>query len=673
VNTKLIIAPAIGGYQRAFRKLCLTIEGSGPCHSINRQTAITAARSELLTLDRLGLTSNELKFSTCSSVILDLLEQGWNVHVAKSVVEVIPPDKGDESAGDNKIRVRNAHLVSRNADLSRPAVRKFIDAIETPRLTRAGWHSIHSLMRDGKTLSDQLRTIRSACNPSQLPAQLRTAIDPYLEAVDGEDRCSFTGLPLGDIWRYFRYTWINPPQSVPGRSIRFLIRDRAAKNHPIIGIAALASSTAQQTVRDRWIGWEGQRLADWINAKTHAQLRRWISLSLKRFIRAIYIEDFVKLRVLARAEIRRPTTATIARLTSAAATALQHHREHPHLATHKGAGGKTRQTMWRQQATTSLFVAKRAKTLASLLKVRLAIAGQKHQPNSTNGSIASLRKLASQLSRAVKAEHVGANMMDITTCGAIAPYNHLLGGKLVCMLLASPEVREEYGRRYATRPSIIASSMQGAQVRRPCDLVLLMTTSLFGKSSSQYNRIRVKVGEITGTQNENLIEYVPLGRSIGFGSHHFSRLTISLMEQLIGRDSEGRKVNSIFGEGVNPLMRKIRDALLLLGLPGDLLRHGNPRIVYALPLAANFREMLRGEEAKPRFYVPRSTKTGALAKYWRQRWLANRILNDDVLQRVSRETLTYPLAHGACVRREAVTNEADLFNLATESPLAKAS
>jgi len=39
-------------------------------------------------------------------------------------------------------------------------------------------------------------------------------------------------------------------------------------------------------------------------------------------------------------------------------------------------------------------------------------------------------------------------MMDITTCGAVAPYNHLLGGKLVSMLICSPEVVEYYKDKY---------------------------------------------------------------------------------------------------------------------------------------------------------------------------------------------------------------------------------
>jgi len=76
--------------------------------------------------------------------------------------------------------------------------------------------------------------------------------------VEGNQRCKHTGLRHMDIWRYFRYTWVNAYRSSPGRSIRILVRDAAAPNHAVIGIAALGNTVIQQTVRDNWIGWNAQ-------------------------------------------------------------------------------------------------------------------------------------------------------------------------------------------------------------------------------------------------------------------------------------------------------------------------------------------------------------------------------------------------------------------------------
>ena len=43
-----------------------------------------------------------------------------------------------------------------------------------------------------------------------------------------------------------------------------------------------------------------------------------------------------------------------------------------------------------------------------------------------------------------KADRVGIAVADITVCGAVQPYNAILGGKLVAMLATSPEVVVEY-------------------------------------------------------------------------------------------------------------------------------------------------------------------------------------------------------------------------------------
>jgi len=58
-----------------------------------------------------------------------------------------------------------------------------------------------------------------------------------------------------DIWRYFRYTWLTPYNTVPGRNINFLIRNAAKPKHPVMGIATLASPMMNLSVRDNYIGW----------------------------------------------------------------------------------------------------------------------------------------------------------------------------------------------------------------------------------------------------------------------------------------------------------------------------------------------------------------------------------------------------------------------------------
>jgi hypothetical protein len=206
--------------------------------------------------------------------------------------------------------------------------------------------------------------------------------------------------------------------------------------------------------------------------------------------------------------------------------------------------------------------------------------------------------------------------------------------------------------------------MRGAGVKRNAQLVLLCTTSLYGSSLNQYSRIKLPadmIGGIPGTS----IEYKSVGVSDGYGTFQFSKDTLRMMATMLGRSNESRKVNSIFGEGVNPLMRKIRDGLGLLGLPEDeLLKHGSRRIVYGVALASNFREFLLGMTDTPKYLITPTRvkqKTELIADFWRQRWLLNRLAKHGLLDEVAHHTCVYPIRHGAQVEIPPV--EEPILNL----------
>jgi hypothetical protein len=263
-------------------------------------------------------------------------------------------------------------------------------------------------------------------------------------------------------------------------------------------------------------------------------------------------------------------------------------------------------------------------------------------------------------------------MMDIAICGAVAPYNVLLGGKLVALLLCSPEIVKMYQARYGAQSSLIASGMRGAAVKREAQLVLLCTTSLYGSALNQYSRVKVPAALLGGRPGEK-IEYDCLGTSEGFGSFHFSKDSLRMMAMLLGRSKESRKVNSIFGEGVNPLMRKIREGLALLGLPADvLLKHGSKRLVYGVALARNFHEFLLGLSKSPQYLIPQtraSYRTELIADYWRQRWLLKRLSKPGVIDEVARHTCVYPIRHGAQV--EIPRNGDNALEFVTPSSMSK--
>src|SRR5439155_6656297 len=136
-------------------------------------------------------------------------------------------------------------------------------------------------------LAAGLKDARLAADMERREALLKGCIEPYLQPVTSGSVCQLTGLPLADIWRYFRHTWTNHYSSTPGRQIAFLVRDRSAEYHPVIGIGAYGSAVVQLSVRDEWIGWTPECFLKRLEEEP-SRLGPWILASLEELISAIY-------------------------------------------------------------------------------------------------------------------------------------------------------------------------------------------------------------------------------------------------------------------------------------------------------------------------------------------------------------------------------------------------
>jgi hypothetical protein len=290
---------------------------------------------------------------------------------------------------------------------------------------------------------------------------------------------------------------------------------------------------------------------------------------------------------------------------------------------------------WEERSETALFVRKRAENLHRLLRDKQylenhADKGDVEFIETAVESKDGTRTLKTGL-KEIKKRRVGSAMMNIQVCGAIPPYNHILGGKLVAMALTGPEVIDTYQEKYEGSISKIASSMAGEPVRKPAELVYLDTTSLFASGSAQYDRVRIP------TPNAQ-IEYEKLGKTTGYGSVQFGARTRKWLVH-VTEFREGQKaVKARFGEGIAPRMRKIRNGLENLGLLGELLRHESPRIVYGVPLATNALAYLRGETDDPAYVwhmddIPAEQES--IYDHWRHRWVSKRIQDDEILDRVA--------------------------------------
>jgi hypothetical protein len=247
------------------------------------------------------------------------------------------------------------------------------------------------------------------------------------------------------------------------------------------------------------------------------------------------------------------------------------------------------------------------------------------------------------------------------------PPNGEARAKLVAMLIASPEVREEYHRRYSSTPSIIASSMAGKLVQRPVELVFISTTSLYGQRPNQYDRIVIP-GRMWGGEGE--VRYTYLGRTEGKGTYQFNAETMKAMGRMLAQTRGGQRVNYVFGEGVNPRLRHLRDGLDELKLPSDeLLSHGTPRLVYVLNGIENLSGYLLGMEKRPKWIVPGGKEgagiTAAICRWWWERWIGGatgRMRNEEAMARARGHTLVHPVRHGArVVLPRTLTEQMEMF------------
>ncbi len=658
-SKEIRLKPNLGAFSEAFADFCrelseLRRDKDG--REFERQLHDYRAKASRATLS--PPSSDELKLLFARNLAVDLAGLGYDFHVGHGGVVARRQNPLELSAQAQKELVRKSQLVERNTQLRDPAVVEFVQSMERRRLTKKGWHSIFSVMRDGAELAGSLATIAELPSDSDRLSTLRKCIQPYLQFVEEGRECAQTGLPLQNIWRYFRHTWTNAYKSVPGRSLSILVRDAAVKNHPIIGIATLGSSISQQRGRDRWIGWDSDVVVESLRDSPTTGIAKWLAAQFDAQLNSIYTDDLRAEGICTRLDIEHPTTRVIGRLIREDSKAKERHHRFPHAASHKAAQSYGNKLVnWEAQARTHLFRSKRCEKLATLLKIRMAFAAAGFnkptkaclQKGATSPDFLSA---VGRLVRMIKADRIGVDMMDIVVCGAVAPYNAILGGKLVCMLLAGPETNQYYNRRYSRHASVIASSMKGAGVIKSPNLVLLSTTSLYGSGSSQYNRVSIPAREI-GSKQDACVTYRKVDLSVGFGTYHISPETLRYAQYILTRKANGRTVNSIFGEGVNPRMRKIRDAVEEINFPADeLLQHSNARIVYGIALAHNFSDVLLGKTNKPSYILPQSNalaRSAMIADYWRRRWLLNRIRNKEVLAAVAQHQLSYPVVHAARV------------------------
>ena len=587
----------------------------------------------------LGALYDRPVLAAAAHTLIDLVDQGWTVKMVKHGPLLAPPSPhGDRST--EKARIRRQEHLSRDEQLRKPSVRRFVEGMEKAHQRGTRLVSIFDLMRDGQELADALER-----DPGS-----KTVIRPYVQIVDAST-CELTGFKLHDIWRYFRHTWSNAYSTIPGRSMPILIRDAATEFHTVIGLAAISSPVVQIAERDRWIGWETDQFLEEVRFQPTTEIALWLTKRLETHRGEIYVDDLLADNVLQPTDLTHPSPEVIALLR---ADAERHRNKHHRASTLRGVRA-IEPDSWKERAETHLFRSKRSAALAEALEIS-SLLGSYLSPNPTVDGLKEAladpkaRTQMRRLVRRARGERVGTVIADLTVCGAVAPYNALVAGKLVGALAVSPKVLKAYRNKY-TRASEIASAMAGRPIVRESRLSFVGTTSLYGTGSSQYNRLHWPAEAMGGVEGVRM-GFHELGKSRSFGTSHFSRETVEALVRLSVHNGSLVRVNSLFGEGVSPRLRKVRLGLAALGWPSDkLLKHGRERIVYGVPLVSNMRDYSLGIDTEPTYLLdPEPEDEGqSVAAWWLERWGWNRAGQEHVLESIRQHRLIRPIRHGARV------------------------
>ncbi len=593
---------------------------------------------------------DSIKLRAICLLVADLWEQGWRVLVESGRITFEPPGitrDGQQSIEDVKTRVRNALQAARLRQLREPSVVKFLARMERSANRGGRKNSVADLIDDGAALARAFRAIENLPDREREIA-LQGILDPVVEVAEAGAKCPETGLALIDIWRYFRHTWSHEYRPIPGRQMLVLVRNAARPRRPIMGIAMLASPVMRLAARDQWIGWLRE------SAEVRVQSGAWpangfgtaLLGQIEASIASVRWDDLATVQ-----EVADPTEAVVLRLEQKASGAgfARDQQLRAHYEAHREVGGQVRphrgdlkdaqpDSNWLAASEDLLFVRKRAETLAQLLFAKgiFRAVDLAHDPESGLDQLFSTRRGQRAVDIALtefRKAGLSSEVADVSICGAVHPYNELLGGKLVALLLTSKEVRNAYAKRYGGQASIIASQMAGRAISKSATLRILTTTSLYGVGSSQYNRLILRAQEHPGLPYD--VKWGAIGKSLtgGFGTLHLGGETAQALRSMALARHDSRRVNNRFGEGTSPRLRQIREGLDALGIKSDsILHHATPRIFFGCELCPGARSMLLGLDQSD-LTAPTCSDIGAA---WRRRWVSKRVRREETLEALKR-------------------------------------
>ena len=562
----------------------------------------------------------------------------WKIEIIRDEIYIVSPKDFVNLKGrmEHKRELQEMFKVGKFEELSEKGVYNFINSLEFPQIHNNKKVSIFSIIADGKDLHQQLKKIKKIENKEEKISAIKEIIQPEIEFPNSKDKCEVTGISTYNIWKYFRYGWNLPQKSIPARTLHFVIRNKAMSNKPVMGIGSLTNAVLNLTDRDKKIG---------LNPREN--LKR-ISKS-KDFYEAFQSNS---LRVLENS--LQNTRSDDFNLDSQKddgdkINLMKYHIEKLQELRNDELSGKSNandnitgrkipklengQLDWKKRSEQALFKLKRATKIYEILFSRKFFSENKYEDikdgiYTSNGSDEvknfNLFSAVNVVNNLIKGDVLSENIFDLNVCGGIQPFSPLLTGKLVALSIFSSQIRNELSTRYQEMESEIASATAGRPFIRQINPLGFTTTSLYETGSSQYNRLYFE-------NSKTKYKWEEIGKSEGSSNVYFSSKLSTVLTSFLKKHQGFTRSNAIFGEGSGAALRKINEALRLMGIDSSIiLNHKSKRIIYAALLNENLDFAYNSE-----YQIKYDCSFDEIVDFWIRRYLLMRIDNNEVLKNIS--------------------------------------
>ncbi len=579
-------------------------------------------------------TTDSLKFKTFCSLLADLVDLGWSIEITRKGFEISPPKyvKSDEA----KIKARDSNWRAAENDIRNLQDVTFINKLRKPPVGSKN-KSIDLLVDNGDELKKLFEKVNSLKDENKKVEALKKIIKPEIQHCFLDETCSFTGLRLMDIWRYFRLTWSMPYQTSNARTMPFLVRNGARPNKPIIGIFQLVNPFFNNTGRNSFLRWDNYlSAAQEIKNKnlTVNELAEAFLQIIDKSLKETRYDDLIDDQNL----IKKPTQKIISRLTDLAEQYRIEENEEEKIQ-FKKIKIKTRREVETPLTKSSekMYLKKRSKRLSKLLFARMIFNEYNLKKNPKKAITIMLQIQDGQRAMNIALEYIrqgiySTQAADLNVCGSIAPYNELLGGKLITLLSTSKNVIEKYDENYKKEKSIISSAVAGKDIIKPSKLLFLTVSSLYDVASSQYNRLKLYQKDYPKLKTDLIFHEA--GFTKGIGSYHISQKTSDLINDLTGKVKKYEK-KSISGKGHSHKIRKIIIGLRILNLKQeDIMMHNQKRRNYVFfhKNKKNLIKYLYGLKKIENFNHCSSNLS--ITDAWMRRWVIKRIQRKESLEKI---------------------------------------